>query len=62
MLTYFVVEKKRQKYNETQKQLSYAQTYIKHKSETKSNYHAFIYIKTEMKYLQSWGIFSWNWK
>lgn len=53
MLTYFVVEKKRKKYNETQKQLSYAQTYIKYKSETKSNYHAFIYIKTEMKYLQS---------
>lgn len=53
MLTYFVVEKKRQKYNETQQQLSYAQTYIKHKSETKSNYHACIYIKTEMKYLQS---------
>ena len=61
MLTYFVVEKKRQKDNETQQQLSYAQTYIKHKSETKSNDHACIYIKTEMKYLQSW-VFSWNWK
>ena len=36
MLTYFVVEKKRQKYNETQQQLSYAQTCIKHNSETKT--------------------------